>query len=134
LILLLLLFLVIRQIGFPDTTLNARPIISLGHYLLLFLFLLVASFETLVNPPGRNLPDLDCFILAASDQLLAFFVPSHLGDGCCVSLKNVEGVSFLGVPESHETILVTRDYLTALVSPNDNTLLWLALGVSYAFS
>jgi hypothetical protein len=34
-----------------------------------------------------------------------------------MSLYNMQSISFFGVPEGNEAILVSRDYLTTLISP-----------------
>jgi hypothetical protein len=48
-----------------------------------------------------------------------------------VCLEHIQGVAFLAVPESYKSIFITRDYLTAMVSPNDDSLFRLPLRITY---
>ena len=88
---------------------------------------------TLVDPPWRYLPNLYSLVLAASYQLLKVLIPPHLSDWPLMSLEDKQCSAILRVPESHKSVLVTRNNFSPFIPPYDKPLLWLALSVPYSF-
>ena len=48
-------------------------------------------------------------------------------------LQDVEWVALLAVPEGYEAVLISRYYLSSMITPHDYTLLWFTLSIAYSF-
>ena len=94
--------------------------------------MLVERGHALVDPALGQLPHFDGLVFTACDKLLQLLVPAHLRDGPIVSIEHEKRSAFLAVPEGDLALFVTRDDLTAMVSPQYYTLLGLTLCVADA--
>ena len=79
--------------------------------------------QAFVDPALWQLPNLDRLVLAARDKLLELLVPPHLRDGTGMGLDYVEGGALLHVPDGQVAVLVTRNDLAVLISPDYKSLL-----------